>query len=139
MIVPVLANDSDVDGGTFSIVSFTQGASGSVSNNGNGTLTYSPNLNFSGNDSFSYTITDGQGGTNSASVSLTVNAPGGTPYWINLLATTEAFVRGGANAATDPDEAGTNYIMVKYNSPSLDNSRKAYFQFDLASLISGCP
>ena len=132
--ISVLANDGDVDGGALSILTFSPGANGSVSNNGDGTLTYSPNLNFSGRGSFTYAITDGQGGTNSASVSVTVNAPGGTPYWTNLLANTEAFVRGGANAATDPDEVATGYIMVKYNSPSLDNSRKAYFQFDLTGL-----
>ncbi len=135
VVVNVLANDSDVDGGTLAIISFTQGASGSVSNNGNGTLTYTPNLNFTGADSFAYTITDGQGGTNSASVTLTVNAAsGGTPYWTNLLVNVEAFIRGGVNADTDPDEVGTNYILVKYSSPSLDNARKAYFQFDATGL-----
>ena len=55
-------------------------------------------------------------------------------HWTNLSVAAEAFVRGGAYAATDPDEAATNYIMVKYNSPSLDNSRKAYFQFDLTGM-----
>ena len=134
VVIGVLANDYDADGDTLTIQSFTQGASGSVSNNGNGTLSYTPNSSFSGADSFSYTITDGHGGTSSASVSLSVNAAGGTPYWTNLVVATEAFIRGGANAATDPDEAGANYIMVKYNSPSLDNSRKAYFQFDLNGL-----
>jgi hypothetical protein len=63
-----------------------------------------------------------------------VAAAGGAPFWTNLVVATEAFIRGGVNAATDPDEVGTNYIMVKYNSPSLDNSRKAYFQFELAGL-----
>ena len=134
VVVSVLANDSDVDGGTPAIVSFTQGASGSVSNNGNGTLTYSPNLNFTGSDNFNYTITDGQGGTNSATVNLTVNAVGSTPYWTNLLVTTEAFIRGGVNAANDQDEITTGYIMVKYNASPFDTSRKAYFQFDLTGL-----
>ena len=59
---------------------------------------------------------------------------GGTPYWTNLLVTTEAFIRGGANAAADQDEVATDYIMVKYNPSPLDTSRKAYFQFDLTGL-----
>ena len=134
VVVNVLTNDSDLDGGTLAIVSFTQGASGNVSNNGNGTLTYSPNLNFTGADSFNYTITDGQGGTNVATVNLTVTAVGGTPYWTNLLVATEAFVRGGANAALDQDEVATGYIMVKYNATPFDTARKAYFQFDLGGL-----
>ncbi len=106
VVISVLTNDYDADGDTLTIQSFTQGASGSVSNNGNGTLTYAPNNGFSGADSFSYTITDGQGGTNSASVSVSVAAAGGTPYWTNLVVATEAFIRGGVNAATDPDEVG---------------------------------
>ncbi|MEY4387618.1 MAG: hypothetical protein RLY20_2901, partial [Verrucomicrobiota bacterium] len=133
--VNVLANDSDVDGGTLAIVSFTTGANGSVSNSGGGVLLYSPNPAFSGSDSFSYTITDGQGGTNSATVTLTVNATaGGTPYWTNLLVATEAFVRGGTSAALDQDEVTTGYIMVKYNATPFDSARKAYFQFNLAGL-----
>jgi hypothetical protein len=138
VIVSVLANDSDADGSTPVIVSFTQGTNGGVSNNGNGTLTYSPNLNFTGSDSFGYTIADGQGGTNSASVDVTVTPPGGTPYWTNLLVTTEAFIRGGASAAADQDEVATGYLMVKYNASPFDTSRKAYFQFDLTGLtVSG--
>jgi VCBS repeat-containing protein len=135
VVVSVLANDYDVDGGTLAIVSFAQGANGAVTNNGNGTLTYTPNFNYTGSDIFSYTITDGQGGTNSATVNLTVNAyAGGTPYWTNLLVATEAFVRGGASAAADQDEVTNGYIMIKYNASPFDSSRKAYFQFNLAGL-----
>ena len=36
----------------------TQGANGSVVNNGDGTVTYTPNADFNGADSFTYTITD---------------------------------------------------------------------------------
>ena len=132
VIIDVLANDSDADGGTLSVVSFTQGAGGSVSNNGNGTLTYAPNLNVTGPDSFGYTIIDGQGGTNSASVNVLVYPVGVSPYWTNVLAGTEAFVRGGANAATDQDEIATGYLMIKYNPSPFDTSRKAYFDFDLS-------
>jgi hypothetical protein len=134
VVVSVLANDSDVDGGTLTIVSFTQAASGSVSNNGNGTLTYLPGLNFTGGDAFNYTITDNQGGTNSASVSITVNPVGGTPYWTNLLVATEAVVRGGTSAALDVDEIATGYLMMKYNAAPFDAARKAYFQFELTGL-----
>jgi len=37
--------------------SFTQGANGTVTQNPDGALLYTPNLNFNGSDSFSYTIT----------------------------------------------------------------------------------
>lgn len=132
--INALANDSDPDGNPLSVVAFAQPVNGTVLPSGPGGFVYSPFNGFTGGDSFSYTITDGQGGTNSAVVAVTVNPVGGPPYWTNLLVATEAFVRGGVNANTDPDEVGTNYLMMKYNSPSLDNCRKAYFQFDLTGL-----
>jgi len=136
VVINVLTNDSDPDGGTLSIQSFSQGANGSVSNNGNGTLTFTPKPGFSGLDNFTYTISDGQGGTGSATVNVTVAPAGGSSaqVWTNLPARAEAFVRGGANAAIDQDEIATGYIIVKYNPSPFDTARKAYFQFDLAGL-----
>ncbi|MFC1672340.1 Ig-like domain-containing protein, partial [Planctomycetota bacterium] len=69
--VLVLANDSDVDGDALSVASVTQGANGSVANNG-GNVTYTPNAGYDGTDSFTYTVSDGKGGTDVATVSVTV-------------------------------------------------------------------
>ncbi len=55
----VLANDSDPEGDAIYIIDFTQGSAGDVSLNGS-SLTYSPARKFKTNDSFTYTITDGQ-------------------------------------------------------------------------------
>ncbi|MEO5347676.1 MAG: tandem-95 repeat protein, partial [Magnetococcus sp. YQC-9] len=49
-------------------------AHGTLVDNGNGTLTYTPTANFNGNDAWTYTISDGHGGTDSATVEITVNA-----------------------------------------------------------------
>jgi VCBS repeat-containing protein len=133
-IIDVLANDDDVDGGVLQIAGYTQGNSGGVSETGSGTLSYTPDYGFTGADSFNYTVSDGQGGTNSAAVHLTVVLPGSPPYWTNLPVATEAFIRGGANADTDQDEAALGYLMVKYNPSPFDTARKAYFQFDLTGL-----
>ena len=102
MVISVLTNDYDGDGDTLTIESFTQGASGSVSNGGNGTLTYTPAGTFYGQDSFTYTVSDGQGGTAVGTVGVTVfeAPPGPGALWTNLTVTTEAFVRGGVNAAS---------------------------------------
>jgi hypothetical protein len=71
--VNVLANDSDPDGDTLTVSSVTQGAHGMVTDNHDGTLTYTPNTGFYGADSFVYNITDGRNGTASATVNITVN------------------------------------------------------------------
>lgn len=70
--IPVLANDTDVDGDALSIQSFTQGAHGTVSQLG-AQLRYTPNAFFTGTDTFTYTVSDGHGGTDSATVTVTVN------------------------------------------------------------------
>ena len=57
--VDVLANDSDKDGDDLTIKSYTTPNNGTV-NKSNGKLTYTPNDGFSGDDSFEYTITDGE-------------------------------------------------------------------------------
>jgi hypothetical protein len=87
--VNVLANDVEPDGDTLSVVSVTQGANGAVQINPDKTVKYSPNLNFFGSDSFTYTIDDGHGGQSTATVNVTVNAVNDAPtFTINLLSQT---------------------------------------------------
>jgi VCBS repeat-containing protein len=72
-IAGVLANDSDVDGGTLTASLITTVANGSLSLNADGSFEYIPNPNFNGSDSFTYQVNDGNGGTDEATVSLTIN------------------------------------------------------------------
>ncbi len=55
--------DSDIDGDTLSATLYFGPSNGSVSLNPDGTFTYTPNANFNGSDVFSYTVSDGNGGT----------------------------------------------------------------------------
>jgi hypothetical protein len=73
--VSVLANDTDVDGGSLAVTSTSDPVNGSAAVNADGTVTYTPNAAFSGVDAFTYTVSDGAGGTDSATVSVTVGAP----------------------------------------------------------------
>ncbi len=78
--VPVLGNDTfapDLNE-TLTISSATQGSNGTTSLVG-GVLTYQPNPNFNGTDSFSYTLSDGRGGVDTASVLVTVTSVNDEP------------------------------------------------------------
>jgi hypothetical protein len=66
-----LSNDTDPDGDALSIASFTQPAHGTVTQNGN-QLVYTPAAGYTGADSFGYTVSDGHGGTATATVQLNV-------------------------------------------------------------------
>jgi len=74
-IIPVLANDTD--GSLADILSITAvtppGSGGSAVITGGGTtVTYTPTFNFTGYDSFTYTISDGNGGVATATVTVYV-------------------------------------------------------------------
>ena len=61
--IAVLANDADADGDTLSVTTVTAPAHGTAVVNANGTVLYTPALNYEGADSFVYAISDNQGGT----------------------------------------------------------------------------
>ena len=69
--IDVLANDTDPDGDTLVITNVTTPAHGDVTNDMN-YVYYTPDLGYCGNDSFTYTITDGNGGYDTATVYITV-------------------------------------------------------------------
>jgi pimeloyl-ACP methyl ester carboxylesterase len=73
--ISVLSNDVDDDKDTITIstVDSTSLQGSSIKDNGDGTVTYTPKARFVGVDSFSYSITDGNEGSDSATVSVTVN------------------------------------------------------------------
>lgn len=68
----VLANDTDSDGDALSISSTTEPTAGQVAIVDN-QIQYTPNTNFIGSDTFSYTISDGNNATDSAVVTISIN------------------------------------------------------------------
>jgi hypothetical protein len=89
VIIDVLANDMDPDGDPLHIVSVTQGGLGQVATNADGTLTYTPISERSGQDRFTYVISDGRGGLASAAVWVTVAPANKPPVAVDDKATTD--------------------------------------------------
>jgi len=75
---PILANDDDVDGRlrptSVSVASLP--AHGSVAAADSGTIAYTPDPAFAGEDRYTYTVRDDAGGVDTASVTVRVRPPG---------------------------------------------------------------
>ncbi|MGH9176330.1 MAG: Ig-like domain-containing protein, partial [Vicinamibacterales bacterium] len=120
VIIDVLANDSDPDGDILSVANVTHPLNGTAILNADGTVTYTPAADFHGTDSFTYTVSDGQGGTDTATVTLNViHNPSDDTFEFDL-ATNTLYVNGtsgddriefrGSNFTTGiPISSGTTY------------------------------
>ncbi len=87
--IAVLANDTDADGQPLTVANLTQPANGQTLLQTNNTVTYTPNVGFSGTDTFTYRARDSLGAlSNVATVTVTV-----TPEVIQ--ATAQAQIRNG--------------------------------------------
>ena len=100
------ANDTDPDGDPLTITqingqpisttqSVTLAGQGVISLNADGTLSFKPVANFNGPVSFDYTVSDGKGGTDTATVNMTVKAVNDPPVI--------------TDTPTDPNHPGTSF------------------------------
>ncbi len=108
VLIDVLVNDTDVDGDTIAISGFTQGVNGTVSQEGD-SLRYTPDAGYIGGDSFTYEISDGNGGTDTATVNMNVvdqTAPALSATGISGVTDTTATLEFTSN------EAGTYYYLI---------------------------
>jgi hypothetical protein len=84
--INVLSNDSDVDDDTLALISFSPAQNGTVVINDDNTITYSPKSNYFGVDSFSYSLSDGRGGEDTATVMVNVKAVNDAPVLAHAIA-----------------------------------------------------
>ncbi|MBD1863560.1 MULTISPECIES: cadherin-like domain-containing protein [Trichocoleus] len=134
--INVLGNDSDKNQDVLALTGFSSAANGTVTKNSDGTLTYAPNANFSGVDTFTYTIEDGYGGTATGTVAITVNpAPSVTPtngYYgyttgkFPNLSESSGLVRGAGDFWWTHNDSGNTAAIY-----AIDNRGKAISQVNL--------
>src|SRR5690606_22298139 len=93
IVIAVLANDADVDNALepASVVIVSAPSNGGVSiNTTTGEITYTPNANYNGSDSFTYTVDDAAGATsNTATVNITVTPVNDAPVAVDDITTTD--------------------------------------------------
>jgi hypothetical protein len=111
-VLDVLANDSDIDGDALAIETVSPPAHG-LADIVAGGIRYTPPAGFTGTDSFTYTVSDGKGGTASVQVAVRVLATNKAP----LAADSSVSLRAGSSVsaevrAWDPDGNPLTYSIV---------------------------
>jgi VCBS repeat-containing protein len=80
----ILGNDTDIDGPTpLTAVNFSGVSSGTLTPNANGSFTFTPAMNFTGNATFTYQARDGAGATSANTATVTINVSGAVPPTAN--------------------------------------------------------
>ncbi|MCC5665254.1 tandem-95 repeat protein [Nostoc sp. CHAB 5784] len=156
----ILKGYSDIDGDTLNISGFTNPANGTLTFNDNGTVgnasddyfIYTPNANYNGADSFSYTVTDGNGGTIAGTFKLNVKPVNDAPVAVNDTATaaknTAFSIQANTLLANDRDidstnltitgvSATTNGTAVLKNNGTANNSADDFIVFTPTCGFSG--
>ena len=77
----VLANDTDGDGDTLTATVTDTTDNGLLTLSSDGTFTYTPDEDFAGVDTFDYEVSDGNGGTDTATVTINVTAVNDAPTY----------------------------------------------------------
>jgi VCBS repeat-containing protein len=98
--------------------SVTQGSNGTVTNNGTD-VTYTPAADYCGADSFTYTASDGNGGSDTANVSITVTCVNDAPVANDDSATTNEDTPVTIDVlANDTDVEGVALTPILVTAPS---------------------
>lgn len=117
--VDVLANDSDPDGDALDVIGASGAAHGSVEVNADNTVSYTPDANYNGPDSFDYTVFDDHGGTASASVAVTINSVEDAPEPADDAAITGIGVESSIDVlANDLDADGDDLSVARTSTPA---------------------
>jgi len=113
--INVITNDTDSDGDTLTISAVATAQNGTTAITANNQISYTPNAGFTGADSFTYTINDGNGHNATATVSVTVVSTNQAPTAVNDTAATAAATNIVVNVLsndTDPDSDALTLASV---------------------------
>jgi len=115
----VLLNDSDPDGDDLMVESVNQPENGTVSNDGTN-VAYTPEAGFSGIDIFDYTVSDGNGGTDTATIIVAVASVNDPPVAQDDSASTDKDTSVAISVLandSDPD-AGDSLVVESITQPA---------------------
>lgn len=114
--INVLANDADPDSDAFTIDSYVYQGDGTLVQNSDGTFTYTPPEGFVGQDSFTYTTSDGQNGVSSEPATAVITVTNALPVLGDDSATTHMGdpVDGINVLVNDSDPDGDSFVVDSF-------------------------
>ena len=123
--INVLSNDSDPDNDSLSITTFdtTSVKNGKIVESSSGILTYTPAQGISGTDTFHYTVSDGNGGTDQGTVTVNIISTNTNPIAVD--------------DTVDTNQDKTVIINVLANDSDPDNDSLLIATFDVTSVNNG--
>ena len=122
VVIPVVANDTDGDGDGLVPVIETGPASGGVTVNADGTVTYRPAPNFSGTGTFTYRASDGAASSEVATVTVRVAAVNDAPT-----------VVGDSLRGTEDSSISIDPATLLSNDLDIEGDALTFIQFGTAS------
>jgi hypothetical protein len=136
-VIVVLTNDMDPDGGVLVVIGVsTNSAHGGVVFFDGTNIVYTPPPGFFGPDTFTYTVSDGQGGTATGTVTVNVIRPNTPPVAVNDAVATDANTALSIPALTllanDTDSDGDTLIIQSVATMSV---RGGAVQFDGTNIL----
>lgn len=112
------ANDSDPGSDPLTVTATSTPAHGSAAFTGS-SVTYTPTASYTGSDSFTYTINDGDGGTANGTVNVTVQGPNNPPVAVNNFVGAIVGIQKNFNPCTnDSDPDGDALTITGASQPS---------------------
>jgi large repetitive protein len=112
-------NDSDADGDALSIVGLTSPSNGLVGLNADGSITYTPDANFFGTDTFTYAVSDGRATSNTATITILVESRNDAPVAVpDTRSTAEDTAITFDPRGNDSDADGDGLTIVGLTSPA---------------------
>ncbi|NWK55283.1 cadherin domain-containing protein [Verrucomicrobiaceae bacterium N1E253] len=121
-LIDLLGNDVAGPNGSLSITGLTQPTNGTVVDNGDGTVTYTPNASYTGPDAFTYTTNNGSG-SDTAVVNVDVQASSISQSgiqrdkWTSVSGGNISDLTGNANY---PDSPTSTSILTSFEAPTGD-------------------
>ncbi|WP_448661655.1 beta strand repeat-containing protein [Sphingomonas sp. CJ20] len=144
----VRANDTDPDGNALTVTAINGTAitttspvavtGGSVSLGADGRLTFTPAANYTGSPSFTYTVSDGHGGTANGTVSGTVTPVNDAPVAVSDTFTTAEDTPVTINVrANDTDADGDTLTVTAVNGTAINANTPVAVTGGVVTLVGG--